>query len=362
MLKSKDALKNFDDVSVYGETEDDQLYNIALELNIIWINRILFIKLLEAKLVNYHKGDKKYKFLEPKIIQQYDDLFELFHEVLAVKTTDRNKDLVEKFSKIPYLNSSLFELSEIEKKAIDISSLKDRFNLPFYKSTVFSKDIKSKGELPALEYLLLFLDAFDFASESGEDFLEEHKTIINASVLGLIFEKINGYKEGSFYTPGFITMYMARETLRRAVVQKFNDVNGTSYIDFDELRKNIDTSANGREEANKIVNDLKICDPAVGSGHFLVSCLNEIIAIKAELKILHDRDGRQIQNYYIEIENDELVITNEETDEFFNYHLNPSGKPISALQDLQEALFHEKETLIENCLFGVDINSNSVNI
>jgi len=45
----------------------------------------------------------------------------------------------------------------------------------------------------------------------------------NASVLGLIFEKINGYKDGSFFTPGFITMYMCRETIRKAVVQKFNE-------------------------------------------------------------------------------------------------------------------------------------------
>ena len=107
---------------------------------------------------------------------------------------------------------------------------------------------------------------------------------------------------------------------------------------------------------------MKICDPAVGSGHFLVSCLNEIIAVKADLGILCYKDGRQVQNYLFEIENDELIITNEETDEIFNYRLNPSGKPILELQNLQEALFHEKETIIENCLFGVHINSNSVNI
>ncbi|MCH7962990.1 MAG: Eco57I restriction-modification methylase domain-containing protein [Bacteroidetes bacterium] len=362
MLNAKNVIKNFDDISVYGSTEEEQLYNIALELNIVWINRIMFLKLLEAQLVNYHSGDKNYKFLEPKVISQYDDLFELFHEVLAVKTADRNPDLIGKFNKIPYLNSSLFELSEIEKKTIDISSLKDKFNLPFYKSTVFSKDIKSKSELPALEYLLLFLDAYDFASEGGEEILEERKTIMNASVLGLIFEKINGYKEGSFYTPGFITMYMARETLRRAVVQKFNETKSTTHKDYEELKKNINTSSSGREEANKIINELKICDPAVGSGHFLVSCLNEIIAIKADLKVLNYRDGRQVQNFSFEIENDELVINNEETDELFGYHLNPSDKPIPTLHELQEALFHEKETVIENCLFGVDINPNSVNI
>jgi len=362
ILKTKDVLKNFDDKSVYGTNEEEQLYNIALELNIIWINRILFLKLLEGQLVNYHDGDENYKFLELKVINQYDDLFELFHQVLAVKTNERNSGLIGRFSKIPYLNSSLFELSEIEKKTIDIASLKNKVNLFFYKNTIFGKDVQSKGFPPALDYLLLFLNAFDFASEGSGEILEERKTIINASVLGLIFEKINGYKEGSFYTPGFITMYMARETLRRAVVQKYNEAKGTAYKDYDELKRNIDTSSPGREEANKIINSLKICDPAVGSGHFLVSCLNEIIAIKADLRILNYRDGRQVQNYSLEIENDELIITNEETVELLDYHLNPSGKQVTALQDLQETLFHEKETIIENCLFGVDINPNSVNI
>ena len=112
----------------------------------------------------------------------------------------------------------------------------------------------------------------------------------------------------------------------------------------------------------KLLIALKICDPAVGSGHFLVSCLNEIIAIKADLRILNDREGRQIRDYSFVIENDELVITDEVNEELFSYNLNPSGKPITSKQELQETLFHEKETIIENCLFGVDINSNSVNI
>jgi type II restriction/modification system DNA methylase subunit YeeA len=43
-----------------------------------------------------------------------------------------------------------------------------------------------------------------------EDIQEDNKTLIMASVLGLIFEKINGYKDGSFFTPSFITMYMCK--------------------------------------------------------------------------------------------------------------------------------------------------------
>jgi adenine-specific DNA-methyltransferase len=56
-----------------------------------------------------------------------------------------------------------------------------------------------------------------------------------------------------------------------------------------------------RNEANTIINSLKICDPAVGSGHFLVSALNEIIAIKQELGILQDAKGETLSQYEIKL-------------------------------------------------------------
>lgn len=365
ILKSKDSDLYFNDKEKYGTTRDEQLFNIALELNITWINRILFLKLLEAQLVNYNKGDKSHKFLDSSLIKDFDILRELFHEVLAVKEDERSKDILPQFNNVPYLNSSLFDTSSLERKTIDISGLKDRYKIPYYSGTVLkgSDSKRLNGEISTLKYLLDFLDAYDFSTEStGDDIQEENKSLINASVLGRIFEKINGYKEGSIFTPGFITMYMSRETIRRAVVQKFNDHLKTSYKDFNDLKKEIDIDAEGRKKANHIINSLKICDPAVGSGHFLVSALNEIIAVKSELKVLSYRDGSRIQQYKVEIENDELIVTNVETDEIFDYHLSDKGNIIDELQKVQEALFHEKETIIENCLFGVDINPNSVNI
>ena len=169
--------------------------------------------------------------------------------------------------------------------------------MPTIPSTVLKDNNgkKCKGELFTLEYLFKFLDAYDFSSEGSEEIQEQNKTLINASVLGLIFEKINGYKDGSYFTPGFITMYMCRETIRRAVVQKFNDRKGWNCQDLKGLYDKIED----RKEANEIINELKICDPAVGSGHFLVSALNEIIAIKSELKILSDRTGKRLKEYKI---------------------------------------------------------------
>jgi len=353
-LDSLDKISRLSNPTQYGDTHNERLFAIGLELCITWINRILFLKLLEAQLLKYHKGNKDYAFLNLKKIQNYDDLNTLFFQVLAKIHEDRNIKVKDAFSKVPFLNSSLFEPTEIEHNTLLVSNLSDNDTLPILSNTVLkdSTGKKRSGELTTLQYLFEFLDAYDFSSEGGEDIQEENKTLINASVLGLIFEKINGYKDGSFFTPGFITMYMCRETIRRAVVQKFNDTKGWQCNTLNDVyNKDLEL-----KEANNIINSLKICDPAVGSGHFLVSTLNEIIAVKNDLRILSDREGKRLKEYHFEVVNDELVITDEDG-ELFEYH--PTHKES---QRVQEALFHEKQTIIESCLFGVDINPNSVKI
>ncbi|MZP83327.1 MAG: type II restriction endonuclease [Bacteroidales bacterium] len=353
-LDSLDKISRLEKPSQFGNNLQERLFNVALELSITWINRILFLKLLEAQLITYHKGDKSFSFLNFEKINNYDDLNSLFFKVLARKFEDRNSEVSAVFEKVPYLNSSLFEPTDLEHTTLFISNLRDEKKLPIYSSTVLKDEQgkKKSGKLNALEYLFEFLNAYDFTSEGSEEIQEDNKTLINASVLGLIFEKINGYKDGSFFTPGFITMYMCRETIRKAVVQQFNETKSWECKTIDELYDKIED----RKEANEIVNSLKICDPAVGSGHFLVSALNEIIAVKNDLKILQDREGKRLKEYHVEVENDELIVTDEEG---IIFEYNPKSKES---QRVQETLFHEKQTIIENCLFGVDINPNSVKI
>jgi polyhydroxyalkanoate synthesis regulator phasin len=363
-LDSLDKISRLARPSQYGSTSPERLFNVGLELSITWINRILFLKLMEAQLITYHKGDKSYSFLNLDKIKSYDDLNSLFFQVLARKAKDRNEDVIKLFEKVPYLNSSLFEPTEMEQDTIFISNLRDDKTIPIISSTVLKNEQGKKrtGSLTTLHYLFEFLDSYDFSSEGSEDIQEENKSLINASVLGLIFEKINGYKDGSFFTPGFITMYMSRETIRKAVVQKFNEAKGWSCKSFEELKEDIKEEIklgnrkSVRKLANEIINSLKIVDPAVGSGHFLVSVLNELIAIKSELRILVDTDFEPINNYTVEVVNDELIIYDEDG---ILYQYNYNNKES---QRIQETIFHEKQTIIENCLFGVDINPNSVKI
>ncbi|MEX1268201.1 MAG: DUF559 domain-containing protein [Balneolaceae bacterium] len=546
------TLKN--ELSSYGSSRDEQLFSVAMELSITWMNRVLFLKLLEAQLYRYHRQDKKFKFLNYRVIDSLDELNKLFFQVLARKENERLDDVNEKFGHIPYLNSSLFDVSSLERQTTRISGLDDHAEIPVYSRSVLSKE--RGNTINTLDYLFRFLEAYDFAAEGSEEIRDESKSLINASVLGLIFEKINGYRDGSFYTPGFITEYMARETLRKAVVDKFagflpshqvsvsgvdspsppaplppageggvgsgngNRVEEPGWVlpeslvenarylrqnqteaeellwqllrnrqlfgykfrrqhpvkpgfvlDFycaaeklaieadgaihdrtdqklsdqertqilneqgiqvirfrneDILNKTehvlkhiskelgvysahnpgvdpVPSPAGGRgvpegrgeggsrdggagakltftdiynrigrdisiAEANNLINSITICDPAVGSGHFLVSCLNELLAIKSELGILCDTEGKVLRGVDIEVQNDELIISYGE--ELFEYDVSHqwNGQNLKSRnvapdkQRIQKALFREKKYLIENCLFGVDINPNSVKI
>ncbi|MEO8074237.1 MAG: hypothetical protein ABI686_13440, partial [Acidobacteriota bacterium] len=365
IIETKDCLHKVKNPESYGANREQRLFGVALELCLTWINRVLFLKLLEAQLVDYHNGNRDYRFLDINTINDFDELFTLFHQVLAKLPEDRRDTIKAKYARVPYLNSSLFEISELESDTITVESLKDTIELSFISASIL-KDGKSKQNgLPTLEYLFKFLDAYDFASEGREGIAEDNRALINASVLGKVFEKINGYKDGSIYTPGFITMYMCRQAIRLAVVQKFKDAYGWNIAEFADIKNYLADRRSKADilEFNALVNSLHLCDPAVGSGHFLVSSLNEIIAIKSELGILADANGERFRDYEITIENDELTVFDTDKSEFFKYRMTADGKPqTKEAQRLQKTLFHEKQTLIENCLFGVDINPNSVKI
>ena len=335
-------------------SDEEILFETALELNITWLNRILFLKLLEARLLTIHNG-KYPKFLSYEVVDDFDKLNTLFFEILARRIDERESIRIEEFKNIPYLNSSLFELTPLERKYLKISELKNNTVLKTSTKTILKSENK---ELSSIEYLLKFLNAYDFGSNEKDEFKDAHNTLINSSVLGLIFEKLNGYKDGSFFTPSFVTMYMTKESIRKTVLEKFNKAFEIETENFNELKNYCEANFYKDEfltNANDIVNRITIVDPAVGSGHFLVSALNELLSIKSELKILKGLNHIQITN-----ENDELYI--ETQDGFFEYTQTREATFLKETQNIQERIFNEKLHIIENQLFGVDININSVKI
>ncbi|MFP6231287.1 class I SAM-dependent DNA methyltransferase [Helicobacter pylori] len=343
----KEKYKNLDDEEV-------------MALLIAWNNRILFLRLLESLLISFKHFEKP--FLTTENFNDFNALNTLFFEVLAKKNNERLKEIKENkiLGKIPYLNSSLFDKTPLELKGYEIKLL-DNKKLEIYKNSVLKKheDYQKDKPLPLLEYFFKFLRLYKFTT-TPKDIKDNTDTsesrLINSSVLGLVFEKLNGYKEGSFYTPSFITSYMCKESITPIVRDKFNAIYQWDCKDLEALKGKIDrnfSNQKAKEYLNTLLT-LRVCDPAVGSGHFLVSALNEMVWIAYELGLI-----ASLYRHELKLENDEIIIHTPE-DKIFNYTIPHSEN--DPHHHIQKELFELKKDIIENCLFGVDINPNSCEI
>jgi len=144
-------------------------------LCITWLNRILFLKLLEGQLLSYHRGNAAYAFMNDQHLPEFDQVQELFFEVLNEPAVSREEPVASRYAHVPYLNSSLFEPTPLERKTLFISGLKDSLTLPVYAQTVLKNEAGRRrvGDLEPLAYLLQFLNAYDFASEGGTEIQEQ---------------------------------------------------------------------------------------------------------------------------------------------------------------------------------------------
>lgn len=339
----------------YKDLDDEEV----MALLIAWNNRILFLRLLESLLISFNHFENP--FLTTENFKDFNALNTLFFEVLAKKNSERSLSKEDKIlEKIPYLNSSLFDETPLESKGYKIRSL-DNKPLEIYPKSVIKKheEYQKQKDLPLLEYLFEFLRVYDFTTTPKDIKDNQNKSesrLINPSVLGLVFEKLNGYKEGSFYTPSFITSYMCKESITPIVLDKFNQTYNIECEKLTELKNYLQNSykEGKRKEYLNTLLSLRICDPAVGSGHFLVSALNEMVLIAYELGLIVS-----LYRCELRLENDEIIIHTPE-DKVFKYTIPHSEN--DPHHQIQKELFELKKDIIENCLFGVDINPNSCEI
>ncbi|GHP25561.1 type IIG restriction enzyme/methyltransferase [Helicobacter pylori] len=338
----------------YNNLDDEEV----MALLIAWNNRILFLRLLESLLISFNHFEEP--FLTIENFTNFNALNTLFFEVLAKKNNEREIKEDKISGKIPYLNSSLFNKTPLESDGHEIRLLKNE-RLEVYPKSVLKKDkdYQEKKDFSLLEYLFTFLHVYDFTT-TPKDIKDNRNTsesrLINPSVLGLVFEKLNGYKEGSFYTPSFITSYMCSESIEPIVLDKFNQKYNIECKKLEELKNYLKNSykEDKRKEYLQLLLALRICDPAVGSGHFLVSALNEMVRVAYELGLITSLP----LNATLELENDEILI--KFSNKPFIYTRPSSEKEQS--HHIQKELFELKKSIIENCLFGVDINPNSCEI
>lgn len=338
----------------FNELSEEKKYDAALELVLTWVNRLLFIKLVESQVVSFNSYDEpeKHSFFNKDKIKTFRHIDDLFFKVFALPKNQRDKEVNKIFGEVPYLNSKLFECTYLEHNLTNISVLKVQKMTP-YKDTVITDSAGKREKNPQdnISYLIDFLAKYNF----GEVRTDDTRELINASVLGKIFEKINGYKDGAVFTPASVTNFICKETIERTVVEKLNGYFGCQCHDLQALVHYIPQE--GLRQVSDAINEIHVLDPAVGSGHFLVSALNRLIAIKAELGVLLDENNQPLTSKYNIGVSDDDELEVKRGNQHFSYQ-----KDVDELTRIQKALFHEKAAIIEHSLFGVDINPKSVDI
>lgn len=271
----------------------------------------------------------------------FDEYLEpLFYQALNHKRGKNN--FYRMFNcKIPFLNGGLFDALE------NYNWKRNKFEIP---NELFSNEsIKGKDEADGI------LDIFDrYNFTMNEDEPLEKEVAVDPEMLGKIFENLLDVKDrkskGAFYTPREIVHYMCQEGLINYLVDKvdvpYEDMK--SFILYGELMKDEDCSAAGRKgeierripksvyeklyQIDRALQNVKVADPAVGSGAFPLGMLNEIVKAR-----------NNITEYFV--------------------NQIPEDKKYERLMFRRTRHPYKiKWETIRNCIFAVDIDNSAVDI
>lgn len=238
------------------------------------LGRIVFLQFLEKKgWMGCDANTLEWTGGHPRFMYQLFEDFsksEKFHSQCLTKlffetlNTKRPNDIFEvkglngtlNGSRVPYLNGGLFE-PEKNKATLDID-----FPADFFKE------------------LLEFFDQYNFTIDENSP--DDHEVGIDPEMLGHIFENLleDNRDKGAFYTPKEIVQYMCKESLIQYLLNTFQEQKDIEqFIRF----HNVSPLLAEKENAillNKKLDDIKVCDPAIGSGAFPIGMLQEIFEAK----------------------------------------------------------------------------------
>ena len=207
-----------------------------------------------------------------------DDVLEpLFNDI----NTKRNGDITSSQNvgngiKIPYLNGGLFEKDDYDKT---------NFPLP-------AKYMKN---------LLDFFASYNFTIDENDP--DDAEIGVDPEMLGRIFENLleDNKDKGAFYTPKEIVQYMCRESL---IAYLQTDINDDQIKD--SIRQFVTTydasvlSEEFKETVDQKLKDVKICDPAIGSGAFPMGMLRELYACRKAIEGIDDETAVSIKTHIIQ--------------------------------------------------------------
>ena len=270
--------------------EDDKLVRDYIKK---MMGRIVFLYFLQSKgwlAGNLHymhdlfydasdevKGDFLDKVLEP-----------MFFGLLNTKPEDRSSaplvngvgvKYIPNADKIPYLNGGLFQQEKID-------------------------EVDSVFPAGMFQSLFDFFDSYNFTIDENDP--NDAEVGVDPEMLGKIFENLleDNKDKGAFYTPKEIVRYMCQESLTAYLQTDIDDAEVKEHIanfvktnDVEELGG---TSSELAMSIDQKLIDVKICDPAIGSGAFPMGLLRELYACRKSIEIFEEDNAADIKRHIIQ--------------------------------------------------------------
>lgn len=207
-----------------------------------------------------------------------DDVLEpLFNDINTKRTGDiTSSPNVGTGIKIPYLNGGLFEKDDYDKT---------NFQLP-------AKYMKN---------LLDFFASYNFTIDENDP--DDTEIGVDPEMLGRIFENLleDNKDKGAFYTPKEIVQYMCRESLIAYLQTNVNDNQTKNAIRQFVITYDASIlSEELKESVDQKLKDVKICDPAIGSGAFPMGMLRELYACRKAIEGIDDEIAVSIKTHIIQ--------------------------------------------------------------
>ncbi len=257
----------------YSEEEYKEQVN---KFTYTFLGRIIFIYFLQRK------GwiENETNFLSKNIDKSalYQSLLEpLFFEVFAKKESDRKDPIKNQFKDTPYLNGGLFERSELERK------LHQNGHLVLFRDGFIRDLIKT------------FFDYYNFTVD--ENTPDDKEVSIDPEMLGKVFENTLAEEErgqkGTFYTPREIVHVMVKDSLLRFLINE-TGINESKLHQFIFESNEFNEIGFNKEEIRLMdskLEQIKVLDPAVGSGAFPVEMMQVLVYLRKQLSV---RVGKNI--------------------------------------------------------------------
>ena len=197
----------------------------------------------------------------------------------------------------------LFDDLNTEREG-DKSQLSDKLKVPYLNGGLFEREATDETEFPLpakyMQNLLDFFASYNFTIDENDP--DDAEVGVDPEMLGRIFENLleDNKDKGAFYTPKEIVQYMCRESLIAYLQTDVEDEPTKEAIRQFVTTHDADVLGNIADDIDQLLKDVKICDPAIGSGAFPMGLLKELFLCRTALEGLSQEKAAEIKKHIIQ--------------------------------------------------------------